>query len=233
VNDIEKILYLQHAPFEGPAHLETAAVKRGAALHGYRLYSGQPLPGMNEFDLLAVMGGPMGVYDEKKYPWLVYEKSFIEKSLRAGRKIIGICLGAQLIADVMGAPVRRNRCREIGWFPVKRHDDAAATRVGRLLPDAFHAFHWHGDTFDIPAGALRLAGSEACANQGFTYGERVLALQFHLESTAESVRALVAHCGGDLDGSEYVQREADLLAVGYIDWCNRLFEEIIEGLMQG
>jgi GMP synthase-like glutamine amidotransferase len=225
-----RVLYLQHAAFEGPAHLEAAAVKRGAIIHGVRLFTGQFLPEADGYDLIAVMGGPMGAHDEKEHPWLVPEKRFIEKSIRAGTAIIGICLGAQLIADVMGAPVRRNRCREIGWYPVRRHEDAAASPIGRLFPEAFHAFHWHGDTFDIPAGAIRLAGSDACENQGFIFGERVLGLQFHLESTPESVTSLLTNCRGDLDGSAYVQDEAGILAGVHVDGCNRLFEKIIDGL---
>jgi GMP synthase (glutamine-hydrolysing) len=226
-----KIHYLQHVPYEGPAYLETYARNIGAEFSGTRLCDGEPLPGRMDFDLLVIMGGPMGVYDEKRYTWLVQEKLFIEKSMRAGKKIIGICLGAQLIADILGAIVHTSRCREIGWFPVKRSDGGSASRVGRILPEIFFAFHWHGDVFDIPRGAVHIAESIACKNQGFVYDERVLGLQFHLESTAESVRGLYDNCGGELDTADFIQKPDEILRTNHIHGCNKLFEIMLDTLM--
>lgn len=226
-----KIHYLQHVPFEGHAYLETFARNIGAEFSGTMLCNGQPLPGRLDFDLLAVMGGPMGVDDEKKFSWLIQEKLFIEKAIRAGKKIIGICLGAQMIAEIMGATVYKNRCREIGWFPVKRSDDGAASRVGRILPDIFFAFHWHGDTFEIPEGAVHVAESIACKNQGFIYDERVVGLQFHLESTAESIRALYDNCRGELDGTDFVQKPDEILRTDHIHGCNKLFNILLDSLI--
>jgi GMP synthase (glutamine-hydrolysing) len=226
-----KIHYLQHVPFEGPAYLETIARNIGAEFSGTKLYDGQQPPGRQDFDVLAVMGGPMGVYDEKKFSWLKQEKLFIEKSIRAGKKIIGICLGAQLIAEIMGATVHRNRCREIGWFPVKRSDDGSASHMGRTLPDMFFAFHWHSDAFDIPEGAVHIAESIACKNQGFIYEERVVGLQFHLESTVESVRALYDNCGAELDGTDFVQKPDEILRTNHIHECNKLFDIMLNALI--
>ncbi|OHD66476.1 MAG: hypothetical protein A2176_03795 [Spirochaetes bacterium RBG_13_51_14] len=225
------IHYLQHVSFEGPAYLETIARELGAIFTGTMLHEGQRLPEKTDFDLLAVMGGPMGVYDEKKYPWLIDEKIFIEKSIRAGTRIIGICLGAQLIAEVMGALVYRNSCREIGWFTVQLNADARTTSAGRALPHVFFAFHWHSDTFDIPRGAVRIAESAACKNQGFIYQEQVVGLQFHLESTAESVRELYKNCGGELDGTRFVQQPVEILQMDYISGCNILFGKLIKELL--
>jgi GMP synthase-like glutamine amidotransferase len=225
-----RIQCLQHVPFEGPAHFAAMAAERGWELAVTRLFDGEPLPGPETFDLLAVMGGPMGAHDDEIYPWLAGEKRFIERSINEGKRMLGICLGAQLIADVLGARVYKNRYREIGWFPVRRVNEAAASVIGQSLPDSFHAFHWHGDTYDVPSGAVRLAESSACANQGFAWEDRVAALQFHLEATPESVRALLDNCGDELDGSEYVQGKDAILDTGHVPGCNRLFETIVDQL---
>jgi GMP synthase-like glutamine amidotransferase len=225
-----RIQCLQHVPFEGPAHLGTIARDRGMTLINTRLFAGEPLPDQEAFDLLAVMGGPMGAHDDVKYPWLAGEKRFIELSIKEGKRVIGICLGAQLIADVMGARIDKNRHREIGWFPITRSNVAVTTVIGQLLPDSFYAFHWHGDTFDIPAGAVHLGESSACKNQGFVAEDRVVALQFHLEATPESITALLDNCGDELDGSEFVQGREAFLSTDHMAGCNRLFERIVEQL---
>jgi GMP synthase-like glutamine amidotransferase len=228
-----RIRCLQHVPFEGPAHLAAIARDRGAGLSCTKLYDGEPIPGPEAFDLLAVMGGPMGAYDDAKYPWLTGEKLLIERSIKEGKRILGICLGAQLIADVMGARVYRNQFREIGWLPVRRVAGAEACVIGQSLPDSFVAFHWHGDTFDIPGGAVRIAESDACKNQGFVWEDRVAVLQFHLEATPESVAALLENCGDELDGSEFVQGRDAILDTSHMDECNRLFGRIVDELMSG
>jgi GMP synthase-like glutamine amidotransferase len=226
-----RIHYLQHAQFEGPAYLEDASRNLGAALTGTRVYAGEPLPDPRDVDLLAVMGGPMGVYDEKEHPWLCAEKMFIEKAIGQGMMVIGICLGAQLVATVLEGKVVKNPCREIGWFPVSRTPEGASTRIGRLLPGSFQAFHWHGDTFGIPEGALRIAESVACKNQGFLYDGRVLALQFHLEATAASVSVMLDNCGADLDGSAFVQGPEEIMETSHIPGCNALFDTILQELV--
>jgi GMP synthase (glutamine-hydrolysing) len=152
------------------------------------------------------MGGPMNIYEEKEYPWLAAEKRFIEKAIEKDKIVLGICLGAQLIADVLGARVVRNRYKEIGWFPVSLRPEGLASVPFQGFPDEFQALHWHGDTFSLPAGAAMLAESEACPAQAFSANDsRVLALQFHLESSVESVRALIRNCSNELVDGEYVQ----------------------------
>ena len=149
------------------------------------------------------MGGPMGIYDHEEHPWLMAEKKIIRQAIDGGKTVLGICLGAQLIADVLGANVYPGPQKEIGWFPIQRADDAPD-----FLPDELTVFHWHGDTFEIPDGAIRLASSEACENQGFVYNDRVVALQFHMETTPESMEALIENCGHELpnvdDASSFV-----------------------------
>lgn len=203
--------YLQHVPFEGLGCMEQHFRARGHELTSTHLYIGQGLPQIGTIDWLVVMGGPMGVYDDT-CSWLKREKHYIREAIFSGRMVLGVCLGAQLIADALGAGVRGNGCREIGWFPVEIDHETAPLLRG-VLPRKLEAFHWHGDTFDIPENAVPFASSEACKNQGFLLGNKVMGIQFHLESTPASVRSLIRNCGADLDGSPHVQTEAEMLAV--------------------
>ena len=205
-----RIHYLQHVAFEGLGYIETWARKRGHGLKATALFGGQPLPPVDDFDLLVVMGGPMGVYDYADHAWLTQEKTFIEQVLRQGKKVLGICLGAQLIADVLGAKVFKNQHKEIGWHPVERVPDASNAPLADLIPDRCFAFHWHGDTFDLPAGTIHLAKSDACRHQAFFYPPGGLGLQFHLESTPKSIEALIAHCGHEMVPGPYIQSPAEI-----------------------
>lgn len=204
-----KISVFQHVPFEGPASLQDWAAMRGHELSFCNLFHGDSLPELSEYGMLLVLGGPMGVHDEADYPWLAEEKAYIRRAIDAGKPMLGICLGAQLIADVLGAEVKRHDQREIGWFPIEHFGNhPLAHHFDNLV-----AFHWHGDTFDIPAGAHHIARSECCENQAFIYRDRVLGLQFHLEFTPETVRRLVEHCCDEIDGGPYTQRPDDMLTL--------------------
>lgn len=170
-------------------------------------------PDTADFDWLIVLGGPMNIYEEKKYPWFVREKKFIEKAIKDGKTILGICLGAQLLADVLGAKVSRNREKEIGWHLVTLTEEGERSPVFGVLPCAFTPFHWHGDTFGIPNGAARTVQSEGCFNQAFEYDEgRIIGLQFHLESTAESIRKLVENCRHEIQPGNYIQSPNEMLS---------------------
>lgn len=208
-----RIRYLQHVPFEDPAGIADWAAARGHVMSGVMLHEGRPLPPPADADGLVVMGGPMGVHDTDRYPWLADERRFIADAIDAGLPVLGVCLGAQLIAAAMGADVYRNRHREIGFFEV---DVTDAGRGAAWFGDdrRVMAFHWHGDTFDLPAGCVHLASTPGCANQAFSHDDRVLALQFHVESTAASVDRLIRHCADELTPGPYVQtadrmRDAD------------------------
>ncbi len=203
------ILCLQHVPFEGPAALADWAQWRGHSLHSHPCYEGGELPELTSFDALLVMGGPMNIYQTEEHPWLIAEKALIVAAIHANKYVIGICLGGQLIADALGAPVRKGPQPEIGWFPIER---SAECPTWCVLPEKLRVMHWHGDRFDIPQGAVRIAGSEACPNQGFVYGERVLAWQCHLEATPESLSALVDACSGELSEAPYVMSAEHLLS---------------------
>lgn len=199
------IHYLQHVPFEGLGSIETWGIRRRHALAATRLYRGERLPPVEDVEILVVMGGPMNVYDEARYPWLAEEKRFIDRVIAAGRRVLGICLGAQLVADVLGSRVYPNAEKEIGWFPIEATVGASTNSLLATLPQRLEVFHWHGDTFDIPAGAVHIARSAGCAHQAYVYEERVVGLQFHLETTPASARLLIAHCGEEIVGGRYVQ----------------------------
>ncbi len=184
---------------------------RGHRMTSTHLYRQEPLPDPEDFDWLIVMGGPMGVGDEDVYPWLVAEKHLVREAIRAGKVILGVCLGAQLIASAQGAAVRKNAHREIGWFPISRTDQARGTLLGEVFAPTLEVFHWHGDRFEIPEGAVLAASSEACPHQAFVLADRVVGLQFHLETTPESARALIESSRDELDGSRYVQSEQEML----------------------
>jgi GMP synthase-like glutamine amidotransferase len=204
------IHWLQHVPFEGLGAIEKWAGRKGHILSCTRLFAGDPLPELSEFGILVVMGGPMGIYDDQEYPWLIPEKAFIRATIEAGRPVLGICLGAQLIADVLGARVYANKQKEIGWFSITR-TDAVPNSLKGVLPETQTVFHWHGDTFDLPAGAVRLYASEGCYNQAFLNKDRVLALQFHLETTIESAMPLLKNCRHELVQGPWIQTEQEIL----------------------
>ncbi|MDQ7055614.1 MAG: type 1 glutamine amidotransferase [Persephonella sp.] len=166
-----RLHYIQHVHFETPANIFRWAEKKNYTISGTKLFLGEKLPPLEQFDFLIVMGGPMGVYDEDKFPWLTQEKKFIEQCIKADKKILGICLGAQLIADVLGARVYKNSHKEIGWFPVYLTEEGKKSQSFKGFPREFTAFHWHGDTFEVPKGAVHTAFSEGCKNQSFEYNK--------------------------------------------------------------
>lgn len=196
---------LQHVGFEGPAHLATWVHTRGHSFSLSEVWTGAPFPHLDEFDGLVVLGGPMNVYEEDRYPWLAWEKEFIGAAVADGKVVVGICLGAQLLAVVLGGAVTENRHVEIGWFPVELTPAAQQATLFRRFPRRFLAFHWHGDRFSIPPRALDVARTEACDAQAFLYEDRVVGLQFHLEATEESIAALIEHCGYEITCARYIQ----------------------------
>lgn len=207
-----RLHYLQHVPFENIANIQVWARDRGHTVTKTVLYYDESLPDLKSFDWLIVMGGPMNIYEEKDYPWLAREKKFIREAIDAGKIVLGVCLGAQMIADVLGAKVTQNKVREIGWYEVGKTPEGKASPVFKALPDKFMAFHWHGDTFGIPGGARRLACSEACENQAFEANNgKVVGLQFHLESSDDSINRLTKNCGDDLTDGKYIQKKTQLV----------------------
>jgi len=181
------IHYFTHVPFEGLAYIEEWAVNKGHKLTSTEFYKSKNLPDINKVDWLIIMGGPMSVNEEDEYPWLTDEKRFVKEAIEKGKIVIGICLGAQLITDVLGAKVYKNVYKEIGWFQVHFTESAKKLPLFSSFPDEMMVFHWHGETFDLPEGAIHLAESEGCKNQAFIYKDKVLGLQFHFEMTEKAM----------------------------------------------
>ena len=205
-----KIHYLQHVQFEDLANIKTWAAERKHFISATKFYLHEEPPAVESFDWLIVMGGPMNIYEEERYPWLSTEKKFIERTIKSGKFVLGICLGGQLVADVLGGKITRNNYKEIGWLQVKKINEGSGLLLH--LSDEFMAFHWHGDTFEIPNGATRLVESEGCANQSFEFGLNVLALQFHLESSETSIERLIENCRHDMTPGKYVRSSNEILS---------------------
>lgn len=223
--------YLQHVPFEDAANIGRWALDRGFTVTRTRLYLDEALPRLEDIDWLAVMGGPMNIYEHAAHPWLVPEKAWIRQVIEAGKTVIGICLGAQLLAHVLGGEVTRNAHSEIGWFPVTLTPEAMADSLLSDLPETFEAFHWHGDTFTIPPRARHLARSLACANQAFQYGDRILGLQCHLDYAQGSLQAMIEHCGAELVPGPYIQRDTALLTdAGRVQGLENHLNSVLDNL---
>lgn len=205
-----RAIILQHVPFERPGSIISWLERRGATIHYCRLYEATVFPDPATADLLVIMGGPMSVNDQDHYPWLEQEKEFIRQAVQTKLPILGICLGAQLIASVLGAPVYPNQHKEIGWFPVS---GVSAGSENFHFPQETAVFHWHGETFDLPDGAVRLAESKLCHNQAFQLGRRTIGLQFHLEVTPTTVELMIENCRDELVEGRAIQREEELRAV--------------------
>jgi GMP synthase (glutamine-hydrolysing) len=198
------IHYFQHVGFEDPAFMLSWARQKGHSVSQTLLFAGEGPEAVWDYNMLVVMGGPMNIYEHDKYPWLVAEKRAIRKAIDNGKYVLGICLGAQLVADVLGAPVTASGRKEIGWLPVVQTKESLSLRPFDALPEEYAAFHWHGDTFGIPQGALLQGSTAGCANQGFMYRDTVIGLQYHLEATPGSVESLLDNCGSELVPGQYV-----------------------------
>jgi GMP synthase-like glutamine amidotransferase len=207
-----RIHFIQHVAFESPGYLLQWAREHQHTVSFTRIFEAPVFPDVNDIDWLIVMGGPMGTYEEDKYAWLKPEKDFIRAVIGAGKKVLGICLGSQLVAEALGAKVYPHKQKEIGWWPVKKNKDAIANPLVQTLPDEFTSFHWHGDTFDLPAGAVHLLQTDACPHQAFLFDNRVMGLQFHMEAMPEQVKAMAEHGKEELVPGGYIQAENDILS---------------------
>jgi GMP synthase-like glutamine amidotransferase len=204
-----RMAVLQHVEFEGPAAVADWASGRGFPLRIFHLYRDTALPSLSDFDMLTVMGGPMSANDEAQLSWLGPEFALVREAMAADKTVLGICLGAQIIAKALGARVYPGRAREIGWFPVQR---TSLHPFFDGLPDSFTPLHWHGETFDLPREAKLLAKSNITETQAFAVGQRVLGLQFHMEATEESVRALLKSAAHEIGHGVFEQQPGTILA---------------------
>ncbi|MET3291067.1 UNVERIFIED_CONTAM: GMP synthase-like glutamine amidotransferase [Brevibacillus sp. OAP136] len=207
-----RIHCLQNDPLVDPGFIADWASKKNYPLSVTRVYANDPFPTIESFDLLIILGGSMGAYEEERHPWLAKEKAFIRETIAQNAFVLGICLGIQLMAEALGGRAYRHAHKEIGWWPVQLAEEARHEPLLQDLPEAFPIFQWHGDTFDLPPGAVPLATSSACANQAFRYGERALGIQFHPESTGSGISLWVEKFAADLKPGGYIQSAADMMA---------------------
>jgi GMP synthase-like glutamine amidotransferase len=223
--------YLQHVPFEGPAYLASWAQRRGYVLTSTELWRNAIFPSRDEYDGLFILGGPMNVYEDDKYPWLAPEKEFIAQAISQRKPVLGVCLGAQLLSVVLGGSVTKNRHKEIGWFPVELTPAGRGCALFRDFTDQSMAFHWHGDRFSIPPRAIHIARSDGCDEQAFVYENHVVGLQFHLETMRENIAALVEHCGEEIVPGSFVQdREAIETGADNLPAAHAQLERLLDAL---
>lgn len=224
--------YFQHVPFEGLGSIESWLKTNGYELTATRFFESADFPDPKAIDLLVVMGGPMSVNDEARFPWLASEKQFVREVIDFGKPVLGICLGAQIIANAMGAKVFPNHAKEIGWFPIQAVGPVDGSTFS--FPPSETVFHWHGETFDLPSGAILLAKSEGCENQAFQLGRHVIGLQFHLETTQKSASEIVSNCRAELVPAKYVQTEEEILSAssGHYKLINDLMGGVLAFLQR-
>lgn len=228
-----RIQYIQHVPFEGLGYIESWANERNHILTPIKVYENATFPDPDELDMLVIMGGPMSINDEEIFPWLKPEKKFVRSVIEAGKIVLGICLGSQLIANVLGARVYANKTKEIGWFPVSLTDTAKTEEIFQGFPESLTVMHWHGETFDLPENSLHIIRTDVCDNQAFLYNGRVLGLQFHMETTPESLAFLVDNCRDELVPDAFIQSEEKILSgVSHCKEINRLLAKLLDQLSE-
>ncbi|RYE43058.1 MAG: type 1 glutamine amidotransferase [Sphingobacteriales bacterium] len=231
-----KVHYLQHVSFEGLGYIGNWLELTGHQISATKFYQpNSKLPDPEGFDALIILGGPMNVDQHDLYPWLEAEKRFISDSISSGKIVLGICLGAQLIASSLGGKVLSASHKEIGWFPViPNHKCNSSAWFHELFLACPHVFHWHGDRLEIPpGGGCNLLSSAANGNQAFAYGNKVLALQFHLETTVETVCLMLENGEAELVESKYVQGKNDILdGIVHLNANQLLMKAILERLFK-
>lgn len=212
-----RIHYIQHISFERPGYIENWAISNHHKLSVTRLYENMEFPALSEFDWLILMGGPMSVYNKDQNSWLNAEKEFIKTAIKADKIIIGICLGSQILAEVLGAKVYPSSKKEIGWFPVFLTESGRKHKLFNDFPTSINVFHWHGDTFDLPTTAIHLFQTDICTNQAFIYNDKILGLQFHFEATPGTLKEMITNCRHELIPDDFVQTEAEIIK--HADLC--------------
>tara|TARA_B100000768_G_scaffold178484_1_gene194336 strand:+ start:911 stop:1603 length:693 start_codon:yes stop_codon:yes gene_type:complete len=210
-----KVNVFQHHPSERLGTIKDWLTQQNATTSITHFYKNDYIkPNIDEIDALIILGGPMSVNDENILPWLIEEKSLIREAIRKNKKILGLCLGAQLIANALGGVVKNNRFREIGLFPI----NAVHSCNNFRFPDNLNVVHWHGQTFDLPYKSNLLATSVACKNQAFQINNNIIGLQFHLEFDADSIQRLIIELNDKLIASEYVQSKKQLRNINKDDY---------------
>ena len=228
-----RIHCLQHVSFEEPAYLEVWAERHNVNLRRTLLNEGEALPNIDDFDCLVVLGGPMSAYEEDDYPWLIEEKQFIRRAIDNGKILLGICLGAQLIAEVLGSKVFKHSHSEIGWYPIQFTDVGRRHPFFKDFPDPFTPVHWHGDTYELPDDAVHICQSEGCKQQAFIWGDRVIGLQFHMEFSMHTLHRLIHKSQKILSaGGRYTQAEEAICDANRLESVNQIFDQFLQRLYE-
>ncbi|HEU4632394.1 MAG TPA: type 1 glutamine amidotransferase [Flavisolibacter sp.] len=231
-----RVHYFQHVHFESPAYVRVWLEENGHTVTSTEFFfPDYQFPDIDNIDALIVMGGPMSVHDLESHPWLFEEKLFIRKCIQSGKRVLGICLGAQLLAASLGASVNKAANKEIGWFTVRPTKECENYPwFYTLFQSCPTVFHWHGERFDVPSGSYNLLQSEANDNQAFCAGEHVIGLQFHLEMTSSAINDIVTNCRGDLTGHPYVHT-SDQIASGkhHLEPNHELMRQLLKHWLEG
>ncbi len=222
-----KIHWIQHVPFETLGNIEEWATVNNHTLNCTRQFENDSLPALNDFDMLIIMGGPMGVYDTAQYPWLAAELNFIKEVIESNKPVLGICLGSQFIAAALGAKVYPGQVKEIGWFPLEIKNQ-------KTLPFNSNnpiVFHWHGDTFDLPEGAELLASTPEVPHQAYKFNNAI-GLQFHIEQTESTLIEMLENCGYELkeNGPKMQIPDEILNTKTYLETNKRIMFQILDFL---
>lgn len=231
-----RVHVLQHVAFEGLGCIADWLEARHATITCTRFFESPQLPALDDVDFVIALGGPMSVNDEAALPWLRDEKRFLADAIAAGKPVLGICLGAQLMASALGARVYPGREKEIGWFPVFAEPTGAFNANDPnacVLPAQIDVFHWHGETFDLPPTARLLAHSAVCRHQAFQIGRRAIGLQFHLETTPASLESMLTHCADELvAGQRFIADAATIRATPaeHYRHANQLMYQLLDQL---
>ena len=225
-----KVHYLQHVHYEGLGYIQTWLKEQQHTLSGTHFFEkNYQLPPVTSIDALIVLGGPMGVYDEDQHTWLQQEKDFISACIQSGKKVLGICLGAQLIASCLGTKVTKAIHKEIGWFPVFPTEECKSKQwFYELFKNSPTVFHWHGDQFQIPISGLNLLNSKANTNQALYYNDHIIGLQFHLEIDDKCIEEFLKNGIDELQIQTYIQSINKIENTkAYFASCNFIMSEIL------
>lgn len=235
INHMPEYLVLQHIECEDLGTIEPALSDRGIGYKYIRLFDGEPVPhNIEKYSGIIILGGPMNVYEEEKFPYLKDEDLLIKKAINMSYPMLGICLGGQLIAKATGAQVKKGATKEIGWYKLNLSTGGKEDKVFGSMPEELIVFQWHGDTFDIPEGAVHLAGSELFPNQAYRVGDNVYGLQFHLEVTEKIINSWIAEYQDELATLNYIDYERIINDTPeYVEDLSRYAESFYEKFFSG
>lgn len=225
-----KIHYVMHAPFEKLGMIETWARNSGHLLSSTHIYKNETLPKTDDFDFLILMGGPQSPLNKEKDPYLWDEIALTKQAIENNKIVLGFCLGAQIIAESLGAKTEQSPYKEVGFYPIELTAAGAADPLFKHFSGSLHVMHWHNDMPGLPTGAVLLASSEGCPRQAFRYGNTVYGFQFHPEMTVENIQQMILNCPDDLQPGRYVQTK-EILATVNTEKMNAKLEIFLDNLV--